>query len=138
MLGLRSASAVPGNTNSTTLLNSEWSKKDYILKNKTKTVVCFLPDLCCSCNQLPGQPRPDWSSRLPAHRARHLENPSENHWYRRNPLHIQKSPFQVGYMESLKTAHGDLTFVDGILSKIRFRDYNSVSVLTFCTFSQAV
>lgn len=28
MLGLRSASAVPGNTNSTTLLNSEWSKKD--------------------------------------------------------------------------------------------------------------
>lgn len=29
MLGLRSASAVPGNTNSTTLLNSEWSQKDY-------------------------------------------------------------------------------------------------------------
>lgn len=111
MLGLRSASAVPGNINSMTLLNSEWSKKDYkhtiFTNQKTKKTqkntsrpYHFPFDLCFSCNQLPGQSRPDWGSRLPAHRAGHPANPSEDHWYRWNPLHLQKPSFQVTHMET--------------------------------------
>uniref|UniRef100_A0AAQ5XTR2 G protein subunit alpha o1 n=1 Tax=Amphiprion ocellaris TaxID=80972 RepID=A0AAQ5XTR2_AMPOC len=45
--------------------------------------------------KLPGQFRPDRGGGLPAHRAGHPENPSEDHWHRRNPLHLQKPPFQV-------------------------------------------
>uniref|UniRef100_A0A668UFI3 Uncharacterized protein n=1 Tax=Oreochromis aureus TaxID=47969 RepID=A0A668UFI3_OREAU len=46
--------------------------------------------------KLSGQFRPNRCGRLPAHRAGHPENPSEDHWYRRNPLHLQKPPLQVG------------------------------------------
>uniref|UniRef100_A0A667WT57 Guanine nucleotide binding protein (G protein), alpha activating activity polypeptide O, b n=1 Tax=Myripristis murdjan TaxID=586833 RepID=A0A667WT57_9TELE len=38
--------------------------------------------------KLSGQSRPDRGSRLPAHRARHPEDQSEDHRYRRNPLHL--------------------------------------------------
>lgn len=48
-----------------------------------------------SCYQLPGQSRPYWGGRLPAHRAGYPENPSEDHWYSWNPLHLQKPPLQV-------------------------------------------
>lgn len=104
MPGLRSASAAPVNTNSTTLLNSEWSKKTIrapVLT--TNTHQSSNPHFCPSCNQLPGQSRPDRGSRIPAHRAGHPENPSEDHWYRRNPLHLQKPPFQVHAAAALMT-----------------------------------
>uniref|UniRef100_A0A8C4EZ33 Guanine nucleotide-binding protein G(O) subunit alpha n=1 Tax=Dicentrarchus labrax TaxID=13489 RepID=A0A8C4EZ33_DICLA len=52
--------------------------------------------------KLPGQSRPDWGSRLSAHRAGHPENPSEDHWHCRNPLHLQKPSFQVVYVEPLQ------------------------------------
>lgn len=42
MLVLRSASAAPGNTNSTTLLNSEWSKKDRKSPYLQKKLSCLL------------------------------------------------------------------------------------------------
>uniref|UniRef100_A0A674MN46 Guanine nucleotide binding protein (G protein), alpha activating activity polypeptide O, b n=1 Tax=Takifugu rubripes TaxID=31033 RepID=A0A674MN46_TAKRU len=45
--------------------------------------------------KLPGQPRPDRGSGLPAHGAGHPEDPSENHRHRGNPLHVQKSPLQA-------------------------------------------
>uniref|UniRef100_A0A7N8XXH0 Guanine nucleotide binding protein (G protein), alpha activating activity polypeptide O, b n=1 Tax=Mastacembelus armatus TaxID=205130 RepID=A0A7N8XXH0_9TELE len=45
--------------------------------------------------KLSGQSRSDRGSRLPAHRAGYPENPSEDHGYCRNPLHLQKPPFQV-------------------------------------------
>uniref|UniRef100_A0AAR2JF42 G protein subunit alpha o1 n=1 Tax=Pygocentrus nattereri TaxID=42514 RepID=A0AAR2JF42_PYGNA len=37
----------------------------------------------------------DWCCRLPAHRAGHSENPSEDHWDCRDPLHLQESALQV-------------------------------------------
>lgn len=50
--------------------------------------------LCCH-PQLPGQPGSDRGCRLPAHRAGHPPNQGQNHWHRRNPLHIQEPPLQV-------------------------------------------
>uniref|UniRef100_A0A673AVM7 Guanine nucleotide binding protein (G protein), alpha activating activity polypeptide O, a n=1 Tax=Sphaeramia orbicularis TaxID=375764 RepID=A0A673AVM7_9TELE len=59
--------------------------------------------------------RPDWGGRLPAHRAGHPANPCEDHWYRRNPLHLQKPPFQVLYMDLLQCCTSVLyNFVDAI------------------------
>lgn len=46
-------------------------------------------------HQLPGQSRPDWSTRLPAYRAGHLENQSEDHWYCWDSLHLQEPTLQV-------------------------------------------
>ncbi|KAI4054957.1 GNAO1 isoform 3 [Pan troglodytes] len=45
--------------------------------------------------KLPGQPGSDWGRRLPAHRAGHPPNQGQNHWHRRNPLHIQEPPLQA-------------------------------------------
>lgn len=45
--------------------------------------------------QLPRQFRPDWCSWLPAHRAGHSQNPSQDHWHRRNSLCLQEPALQV-------------------------------------------
>ena len=139
MPGPRSASAAPGNTNSMTRLNSEWSTMDFknpFVQQEKENTGCLIHFLLV-LHKLPGQSRSDRGSRLPAYRAGHPENPSEDHWNRRNPLYLQKPPFQVAFMEPLlrcSTAHDDSPFVAGILSKISFRDYSSVSELTSCTF----
>lgn len=94
MLGPRSASVVPGNTNWTTPLNSEWiwiKTKEEKYEPKiatTKKPNCLLTLLLCSRLQLPGQPWSNWGSGLPADRAGHLENSSENHWNCWNSFHV--------------------------------------------------
>uniref|UniRef100_A0A8C9RZ85 Guanine nucleotide binding protein (G protein), alpha activating activity polypeptide O, a n=1 Tax=Scleropages formosus TaxID=113540 RepID=A0A8C9RZ85_SCLFO len=41
------------------------------------------------------KPGSDWRPRLPAHRTGHSQDPSQDHWHRRNPFHLQKPPLQV-------------------------------------------
>uniref|UniRef100_A0A2I3HGD0 G protein subunit alpha o1 n=1 Tax=Nomascus leucogenys TaxID=61853 RepID=A0A2I3HGD0_NOMLE len=56
--------------------------------------------------KLPGQPGSDWGRRLPAHRAGHPPNQGQNHWHRRNPLHIQEPPLQVRPREAPRPWRG--------------------------------
>lgn len=51
--------------------------------------------------QLLGQPRPDRCGRLPADRAGHSADPSEDHGHRRDALHLQKPSLQVGNTQTV-------------------------------------
>ena len=45
--------------------------------------------------KFPGRLGPTGVRGLPAHRAGHSQDASQNHWHRRSPLHLQKSQLQV-------------------------------------------